>query len=138
MRNIRRVLVLGVQQLAIVLVLAASVAALPACKSWWTTDTLSKIVDCGQQAIRDRGLIYVGRVNDVLGNSTLSDRDARARLVELGVDAGQDVIGCLLREQQPKFAENASRNPADRTSAVAAQRADDRLRELEADGWRFE
>jgi hypothetical protein len=99
---------------------------------------VAHLVDCASQSIRERGLTYVGRLNDVLGNTQLSDTDARGRLIDLGIDAGQDVLGCLLRDQGAKFGESARRNPGDRVSATAARRADARLSELVAEGWRFQ
>jgi hypothetical protein len=95
-------------------------------------------VDCAQQAIRDKGLTYVGKVNDILGNVAIDDNTAHARLIDLGIDAGTDVLGCLLRDQGQKFAEAASSNRSDAVSLTAAKRAKERIVELEADGWRFE
>jgi hypothetical protein len=99
---------------------------------------VSKIVDCAQKSIRDKGLLYVGKVNSIIGATDISDRDARSRLIDLGIDAGQDILGCLLRDQGVKFAESADANPADQMSVTAARRAKTRLGELEAEGWRFQ
>lgn len=117
------------------LVLLASLAG--GCKSWFTAETGARLVACGSTAVREKGLLYLGRVNDTIGNPQLTDRETSVRLGELGVEAGWDIIGCLLRDQQVKFGESARANPNDKISATAAKRADDKLRELEGDGWRF-
>lgn len=98
---------------------------------------VGRIIDCAQQSIRERGILYVGAVNDILA-SPASDGDAKARLARLGADAGQDVIGCILFDQSKKFRESSAANPNDRVSAKAYDRATDRLEELEGEGYRFE
>jgi hypothetical protein len=113
--------------------------AAPACKHFSPDSPLAqKIIDCGSKAIRERGLSYVGKVNDVLADTRLSDQQANGRLINLGLDAGQDVIGCLLFEQGARFAESAKANPGDVASARARERASARIGELEAEGYRFE
>jgi hypothetical protein len=82
-------------------------------------------------------MTYLGKVNDVLGNVSLTDPAARARLIDLGIDAGQDVLGCLMADQGQKFAEATAANPNDEVSRTAARRARDRLNELEGEGWQF-
>jgi hypothetical protein len=101
-------------------------------------DLVAKVVNCGAESIRKRGLIYLGDVNDILGNREITEGEAKSRLARLGTDAGQDVIGCLLKDQASKFAESAGANPEDTTSIRAARRAEGRLAELEQEGWRFE
>jgi hypothetical protein len=123
---------------ALVVALVLSLVGLPACKTTGGVGGIgARIVDCAQQAIRDKGLLYVGKVNSILGGTELGEDDAQARLIELGIDAGQDVLGCLLRDQGAKFAESAQANPNDRVSVTAARRANLRLRDLEAEGWQF-
>lgn len=122
------------------LVLALTLGTLPvvACRHFQPGTVGGKIVDCASKAIREKGLVYLGRVNDVIGNTQLSDGEANSRLINLGVDAGQDVIGCLMADQGVKFAESARENPNDVVSATAARRAERRRAELEREGWRFE
>jgi hypothetical protein len=107
------------------------------CKTTGGAGVGARIVDCATQAIREKGLVYVGKVNTIIGSVDISDADARGRLIDLGIDAGQDVLGCLLRDQGQKFAESSAANPGDRMSATAAQRARAHLLELEGEGWRF-
>ena len=118
-------------------ILVGSVTGSLSCKHWFTEQTAGRIVECGSQAIRDKGLLYIGRVNDIIGNPNLTDRDSKVRLGELGVQAGWDVLGCLLRDQQMKFADSSRRNPNDRMSATGARRAEEKLVELEAEGWHY-
>jgi hypothetical protein len=141
MKKLRRALLLdqlGGSLLAFIVLLAALSGA-PGCKTWGGGGGIgAKIVDCGQQAIREKGLVYVGKVNSIIGSTELTDQDSRARLIDLGIDIGQDVLGCLLRDQGQKFAESSAANPNDRMSAIAARRAKERLIELEDEGWRFQ
>lgn len=124
----------GVLLLVVLLGAAGGVS----CKHFGPGSVGARIVDCATQAIRDQGLLYVGRVNDVIGNTTIPDGEASNRLVQLGIDAGQDVLGCLLRDQAAKFGESATANPGDVVSVTAYRRANKRLEELQDDGWRFE
>lgn len=122
----------------IVLLALVALLSVPACKTPGGVGGIgARIVDCAQQAIREKGLIYVGKVNAIIGSTELTDNDARGRLVDLGIDAGQDVLGCLLRDQGQKYAESSAANPNDRMSAVAARRAKDHLEDLEREGWQF-
>jgi hypothetical protein len=124
--------------LVLVLVLAAPLAV-PSCKTTGGAGGIgARIVDCATRAIQDKGMTYLGKVNDVIGNTGITDEAARSRLIDLGIDAGQDVLGCLLADQAPKYAEAAKSNPGDEVSKTAAARAKQRLKELEAEGWRFE
>lgn len=140
MKNLRRsarIDEIGGTILALVLVLG-TLSAIPACKTTGAGGIGARIVDCATRAIQDKGMAYLGKVNDVLGNTGVTDETARARLIDLGIDAGQDVLGCLLADQAPKYAEAASHNPSDEVSKTAAARAKSRLKELQAEGWRFE
>lgn len=130
MRSLLRVL-------AFTITATCTLVPVTACKTTSGSGFTSKIVDCASQAVRDKGLVYLGKVNDVLGNLNISDPEARVRLINLGVDVGQDVLGCVLADQGLKFAEATAANPGDRVSQTAARRAKTRLDELEADGWRF-
>jgi hypothetical protein len=117
----------------------ALVLAVPACKTTGGVGGIgARIVDCATKAIQNKGMTYLGKVNDVIGNTGITDEAARSRLIDLGIDAGQDVLGCLLADQAPKYAEAAKSNPGDEVSKTAAARAKARLKELEAEGWRFE
>jgi hypothetical protein len=127
---------LGGSVLALLIMLGT--AGLPSCKTTGAGGVGARVIDCAQKAIQEKGLVYVGKVNDILGNTGVSDDAARARLIDLGIDAGQDVLGCLLADQGQKFAESAAKNPADDVSHTAAKRAKTRLLELEAEGWRFD
>lgn len=123
----------------LVLALTAALGFVPviSCKTPSGTGLVSKVVDCASRAVREKGLVYIGKVNDVLGSQSLSDPAARAKLVDLGIDAGQDVLGCLLLDQGQKFAEATAANPNDKVSQTAARRAKERVGELEAEGWQF-
>jgi hypothetical protein len=137
MKQLRRLSILdsfGGALLALTLFLAT----LAGCKTTGGAGLGARIVDCATKAIQNKGMTYLGKVNDVIGNTGITDEAARARLIDLGIDAGQDVLGCLLADQAPKYAEAAQSNPRDEVSKTAAARAQARLKELEAEGWRFE
>lgn len=135
MRRIRIPVLL--HSLAMVLMLVAT-ATVPACKHLQPGSLGARVVNCAEKAIRDKGLVYVGRVNDAIANPNLSDREAGLKLGELGTEAGWDIIGCVLLDQGGRFAEAAQANPQDQVSVRAQARANARLAELEDEGWRFE
>ena len=123
--------------LALVVLWLVPLALVPACKTTGIGGVGAKIVDCAEKAIRDKAMTYLGKVNDILSNTGVTDQTAESRLIDLGVEAGEDVIGCLLTDQAPKFAEAAAGNPTDQVAKAAAKRSQTRLEELQSAGWRF-
>jgi hypothetical protein len=84
----------------------------------------AKLIDCSKREIFETGVAYVGRVNKVLTSQTSDDKLARAQLIDLGVQAGEDVLACLLRDQGFKYAEASRENPNDVESATAKRRSE--------------
>jgi hypothetical protein len=123
----------------LLLFLLALLAPVASCKTLGGSGGIAeRIVNCGSDAIMERSILYIGRVNDVLSDQGISDDGARSGLVQLGIDVGQDVLGCILRDQHGKFQENVKANSSDVASRTAIKRSGAHLGELENAGWRFQ
>lgn len=88
-----------------------------------------RLVDCSVDVIKRQSINAIDPVNDIIADGGLTDSEAKSQLINLGIDIGQDVLACVLRDQGTRFAQSADANPADRKSVVAARRAQEYLRD---------
>ncbi len=89
----------------------------------------SKLIDCGTHEVFEAGIKYLGRVNSTITDQMVDDSTTRAKLINLAIEAGENVIACLLRDQGSKYAHAAAHNPADVESVIAERRAESFIRE---------
>jgi hypothetical protein len=82
----------------------------------------SKWIECGGKAIRAHGLPLIPKVNDCL---TSGDgwQVCLISLISPAVGITEDVLACVLRQQNNQFAAQAAANPSDDAAAIAAARA---------------
>jgi len=89
----------------------------------------AKLIDCGAHEVFEAGIKYLGRVNSTLTDQMVDDSTTRAKLINLAIEAGENVIACLLRDQGGRYADAAAHNPADVESVIAERRAEAFIRE---------
>ena len=89
----------------------------------------SKWIECGGEAMRTHGIPLIPKVNDCLTGAAGSWQQCLVSLISPAAGITEDVLACVLQEQEQTFAAQASANPEDNSATTAATRAAEFIKE---------
>ncbi len=82
---------------------------------------LQTAIDCGGQAIKDRGLPLIPKVNTCLLDPSFMS--CLISLIQPVAGITEEIVACVVRSSGSSFASNAQANPNDEISKQNAERA---------------